>query len=485
MQVHIIKLFYFFLISILYSIYFLLFLNCLKAKKSPFDMRNSSTTSIVASLSNRPTVSNTTTSSPQSGNISLGARTYTQVTINLTPPSGMNGTINYRIYASYPDEWTTIDQVEANAVLKLDYTTNISAYTISGLEPYQFYRVDIIAKDSNGNKLLYTPFCIQMDPNISGTVTCSTGPKGIVTTLTGTGGLGSADGSFSTSTFNQPQGIVALGNSLYVVDTSNNRIRKLDMNNQTVSTIAGSTLGYTNAIGLSAQFNSPTGITTDGTNLFIVDRNNYSIRLLNLSNLTVTTFAGPATATLGYTDGTSSAARFNAANYIIYNGSDFYLSDEDNCRIRKITTSALVTTHAGSTCPGTNNGLLLSASFSQDIVGITFYQSYIFLTDKGNNNIRKIDTSISGNVSTFTNMTDPHATVVYGKYLYVSENTGHRIYKYDIDTGIGSVFVGSGSSGSSDGTGTNASFNLPRAMTFIGNVLYVADTNNHKIRKIE
>jgi hypothetical protein len=102
----------------------------------------------------------------------------------------MSGTIFYKIYASYPDDWTTIDQVEAYGTLKLDYTSNISSYTITGLEPFQFYRVDIIAKDSANNRVLFPTFCVQMDPNISGAVSCSTGPTGIVTTLAGNGKFG-------------------------------------------------------------------------------------------------------------------------------------------------------------------------------------------------------------------------------------------------------------------------------------------------------
>jgi hypothetical protein len=46
----------------------------------------------------------------------------------------MSGTIYYKIYASYPDDWTTIEQVETSGTLKLDYTSNISSYTITGLE---------------------------------------------------------------------------------------------------------------------------------------------------------------------------------------------------------------------------------------------------------------------------------------------------------------------------------------------------------------
>lgn len=476
-------------------IFFLIVLcgQCLKAKRSPFDLQNPSTTVTAIGLTkpaNTSSPTNTSNPTVAAGSISLGSKTYNQLGINLTSPSGMTGTIFYKIYASYPDDWTTIEQVETFGTLKLDYTSNISSYTITGLEPFQFYRVDIIAKDSANNKVLFPTFCVQMDPNISATVSCSTGPTGIVTTLAGTGGSGTNDGIFSAATFTQPQGITAIGNAIYIVDTGNNRIRKLDLTTQTVSTLAGSTSGYTNATGAAAQFFNPRGATTDGTNLYVVDRDNYAVRLVNPSTGVVTTFAGPLTNMApALANGTGTAARFNAPVYMIFNGTDFYLSDEDNCIIRKITTGALVTTHAGggSACPpgGNINSTLLSSSFSDNIVSLTFYKNFIFLTDPGNNNIRKIDTNAGGNVTNFINLTNPYASAIYGKYIYISENAGHSIYKYNIETGVGGIFVGSGSAGSSDGTGTSASFNLPRAMAFVGNALYVADTNNHKIRKIE
>jgi hypothetical protein len=435
------KLFIFFMRTLLILLVFFLCGDCLKAKRSLFDLQNPSSAITAIGLT-RPSNTSTNTSNPTitTGSISLGSKTYTELSINLTPPSGMSGTIFYKIYASYPDDWTTIDQVEAYGTLKLDYTSNISSYTITGLEPFQFYRVDIIAKDSANNRVLFPTFCVQMDPNISGAVSCSTGPTGIVTTLAGTGSSGTNDGSFSVATFNQPQGITAIGNSIYIVDTGNHRIRKLDLVTQTVSTLAGSTFGYTNATGVAAQFFSPIGATTDGTNLHVVDRSNHAIRLVNPATGAVTTFAGPLTSTSGVTNGTGTAARFNAPNYMIFNGSDFYLSDEDNCIVRKITTSAVVTNHAGggSACPtgGNINSSLLSSSFSQNIVSITFYKNYIFLTDPGNNNIRKIDTNAGGNVTNFINFTNPYASAIYGKYIYISENAGHSIYKYNIETGV-------------------------------------------------
>jgi hypothetical protein len=97
-----------------------------------------------------------------------------------------------------------------------------------------------------------------------------------------------------------------------------------------------------------------------------------------------------------------------------------------------------------------------------------------------------VDTNLSGNTSNFLNITNPYATVIKGNQLYLTENATHRILRYNInqisDT---EVIAGSGITGSADGLRTSASFNTPRSMIFIGNTLYISDTYNHKIRKVE
>ena len=72
-----------------------------------------------------------------------------------------------------------------------------------------------------------------------------------------------------------------------------------------------------------------------------------------------------------------------------------------------------------------------------------------------------------------------------GTNLYVSEINNHLIRKIVISTGVVTTLAGTGSSGSANGTGTSASFNEPGAITTDGTNLYVADTGNHLIRKIE
>ena len=468
-----------------------LFFSCFKAKKAPLDLTRSNTTlsSLLTTLL-RPTSTTTSTTPvvPASGTIGVGVKTHTTLTILLSPPTGMSGTVEYRIFASYPDVWTTISEVEANAIEKLPYTPNLTSYQITGLEPYQFYRIDIIAKDNNDTKILFPYFCVQMDPNISGTVTCSTGPKGIVTTLVGTGSSGSNDGNFSVASFNQPTSMTTIGNTIYLTDTTNHTIRSLNLTTQVVSTVAGLALstGYVNAIGTSARFFTPMGITTDGSNLFVTDRSNQVIRLVNPLTGSVSTVVGPATTMAGaFADGSGTSVRFNSPNSIIYNGTDIYISDEDNCRIRKMTLVGVVSTHAGNFSCGNSNGSLLTATFSANMTYINFARNFLLLTDFGNNNIRKIDVNPSGNVSNLLNITSPRAILAYGKFIYISETNTHKIIKFNSETNTQTDFVGTGSSGSNDGTGVNASFNFPNSMIFIGNTLYVIDTNNHKVRKIE
>jgi hypothetical protein len=102
------------------------------------------------------------------------------------------------------------------------------------------------------------------------------------------------------------------GTNLYVVDSSNNIIKKVVISSGDVSTFAGSAgdAGSTDGIETAARFNSPQGITTDGTNLYVTDGNN-TIRKIVISTGEVTTLAGSA-GDAGSTDGTGTSAKFSS-----------------------------------------------------------------------------------------------------------------------------------------------------------------------------
>ena len=100
-----------------------------------------------------------------------------------------------------------------------------------------------------------------------------------VTTLAGTGSPGSSNGTGTSASFNSPIGITTDGTNLYVADQENHLIRKIVISTGAVTTVAGTgSSGSANGTGTSASFNAPAEITTDGTNLYVADRNNHLIR---------------------------------------------------------------------------------------------------------------------------------------------------------------------------------------------------------------
>ncbi len=172
----------------------------------------------------------------------------------------------------------------------------------------------------------------------------------VVTTLAGTAGAtGSTDATGSSARFNQPQGICSDGTNLYVCDSVNHTIRKIVISSAVVTTLAGTAgaNGSTDATGSSARFKTPIGICTDNTNLYLTDGNNFTIRKIVISSAVVTTLAGTALSN-GSSDGISSAARFDVAYGILYDGANVVVCDYTNYLLRKLYLSSnYVTTISG------------------------------------------------------------------------------------------------------------------------------------------
>jgi len=172
--------------------------------------------------------------------------------------------------------------------------------------------------------------------------------SGVVTTIAGYAGtIGSADNaSGSSARFNYPFGIaVDASNNLYITDTLNQTIRVISSAGA-VTTLAGTvgTAGSANGTGTAATFNNPAGIATDVTNLFVADSSNHVIRKVVISSGVVTTFAGTV-GTAGSTDGTGTAAKFNTPTGLTMdNAGNLYVSDQWYAKVRKITSGGVVTT---------------------------------------------------------------------------------------------------------------------------------------------
>jgi hypothetical protein len=324
---------------------------------------------------------------------------------------------------------------------------------------------------------------------------------GIVSTLAGTAGItGSNDGIGAQASFNNPSGITSDGANLYVSDENNDTIRKIVISTGNVTTLAGTVgiSGSNDGTGTSASFNHPEDVTTDGLNLYVADDNNNTIRMIEISTGNVTTLAGIAGVN-GCQDGIGTSASFNHPWGIINYGTNLYVVDGGNNTIRKIVISSVsVTTLAG--VPASEDGIGNAARFNQP-AHITTDGTNLFIADQQNNTIRKLEIS-TGIVTTLagtagnsgsTDGVGPAASFHYpdgittdGKNLYVSDFGNNDIRKVEISTGAVTTLAGTvGNSGSADGIGSTASFNHPRGITTDGSSLYVVDGSNNTIRKID
>lgn len=321
-----------------------------------------------------------------------------------------------------------------------------------------------------------------------------------VTTLAGKArNFGSVDDIGAAARFYNPGAITSDGANLYVADGPS--IRKIVIATGAVTTLAGNANnpGEADGIGSAAGFRNPSGIATDGTNLFVADSGNFTIRKVVIATGEVTTLVGAAGIS-GINDGTGAEAEFGYLGGIVNVGTSLYVADRSNCTIRKIVVnSGEVTTIAGS--PSSfrlEDGVGLMARFSTP-QGMATDGLNLYITESGNGTIRKLElatglvTTMAGGMTTGSIdgvgsaalFYSPVGVAVNGAYLYVSDSGNFSVRKVTVNTGEVTTFAGKSSPGTTDGVGVAARFNGPDDVTTDGTNLYIADTGNHLIRKVE
>lgn len=219
----------------------------------------------------------------------------------------------------------------------------------------------------------------------------------------GNGGAGGGnggivdDGTTGAGVLLQPVGMTtdSLG-YIYIVDTANHVIRRLD-NNNVATVFAGSpgSAGSTDGQGTAARFNNPISIARDASNyLYVTDSGNFTIRRI-ASDGTVTTFAGKPGES-GSADGKGDAARFGQPYGIAYgsNTGDLYVTDAVNSTIRRITSDGTVSTFAGANrSPGDADGIGGDARFNNPTGIIYDGTGYLAVADTYNNTLRAVSTA--------------------------------------------------------------------------------------------
>ncbi len=332
-------------------------------------------------------------------------------------------------------------------------------------------------------------------------------PNGVITTVAGTGIPGFAgDGDLPTNAqFNYPRDIAIDQNgAVLVLDTDNARLRRFVPGGR-ITTIAGSgVLGFYGDDGpaTQAQLSFPWGFTLDRSgNIYIADTGNNRIRKVNPDGI-ITTIAGTSS---GGFSGDGSAAVFAGLNSPAGVAADaagnIYIADTANHRIRKVDRRGIITTVAGATAGFSgDNGPALSAQLNRPVSVAVDDAGNLYVADAGNHRVRKI--SAQGIITTVAG-SDPAAgdggPAVNGLLfqpsgvafdasgnLYVADTSNHRIRLVSQDGTI-TTMAGNGVAGYSgdNAFAAKSQLNIPDGLAFdsAGN-LYIADTGNHVIRRI-
>ncbi len=320
------------------------------------------------------------------------------------------------------------------------------------------------------------------------------------------GVTGSINGNLYNSTFNNPHGIECdnFGN-IYVADRYNHLIRKIDKNG-IVSTLAGNGIpGSNDGPGIQASFREPWGLTVDSIgNIYVADTKNNKIRKINPSGY-VTTLAG--TGNFGITDSNNPllASFGNPSGVALDKKGNIYVADHLTHLIRKISQNGAVSTFAGNRSYPNNNGFLDGL-----IQNAKFYRPYgietdkwgnLYVADEWNHAIRKISTTgyvttIAGNgKSGFSNGIGSLATFNYpwdvtldnSGNIYVADGYNHIIRRIN-SSGEVVTFAGTPQkTGCTNGPALTSTFNgvTSISITSDNNTLLMADAYNQLIRRIE
>jgi sugar lactone lactonase YvrE len=256
-------------------------------------------------------------------------------------------------------------------------------------------------------------------------------PIGKITTIAGTGTNGySGDGGPATSAglWAPYRAAADRAGNVYIADYNNNRIRKVDTTG-TIITIAGTgTQGY-NGDGIpatTAQLSLPGAVAVDGNgNLYIVDTWNNRIRKIDTSGM-INTIAGTGFAGVLGDGGPATSAQVNEPEGIAVDSSgNVYIADYGNSKIRKIDTSGIISTIAGTGSIGSSgDGGPATAAFLKLPTGVAVDRAgNVYIADNQNSRVRKVDST--GTITTIVSTGTPGVSQLFFPEDVAVDAVGH------------------------------------------------------------
>ncbi len=283
--------------------------------------------------------------------------------------------------------------------------------------------------DSNHNRIVVTDF------------------NGKLIDTIGSGEVSAKDGTFQTAGFFKPQGMAVKGDFLYIADTDNHSIRKVNLKSKTVETIAGtgSLDGFTGNGGkpLETSLRSPWDLSLVGDDLYIAMAGSHQIWRMDLTKNMIEPFAGSRNE--ARTDGSLEKSAFAQPSGIVSDGKNLFVADSESNVVRDI-------------------------NFEQ----------------------KKVKTLVGGDLWDFgdedgagddVRLQHPLGIALYGGKVLLADTYNHKIKMLDLKTNTVTTYLGTGKPGQTDGK--TPQFYEPGGISVAGDKLYIADTNNQAVRVVD
>jgi sugar lactone lactonase YvrE/thiol-disulfide isomerase/thioredoxin len=276
----------------------------------------------------------------------------------------------------------------------------------------------------------------------------------------GTGARGAGDGAYDKATFFRPQGLALDGESLYVADTENHLLRRIDLKTRAVETVAGTgeqarTLDFESGPARQSALSSPWDLQLVGRTLYIAMAGTHQIWQYDLDKKEVAVFAG--TGREARLDGARTESAFAQPSGLTSDGHTLYVADAESNLIRAITLAAPPVATRG-----------VDSNEVRTLVGGDLFE---FGDVDGRGDEARLQ--------------HPLGVLYADGVLYVTDTYNHKLKRLDPGARTLKTFAGTGRPGQTDGAPPAVSFYEPGGLSLAHGKLYVADTNNHAIRVVD
>jgi YVTN family beta-propeller protein len=254
----------------------------------------------------------------------------------------------------------------------------------------------------------------------------------------GKGGEGFNDGDFQTVTFYEPHGLALKDNLLYIADTKNNAIRVADLVTKQVKTISGNgTPGnyyFNDKLNENVLPNSPWDLLPDGDYIYVANAGNHQILRLDTKTNQVYRFAGTGREALA--DGAVREAAFNQPSGLTKIGDDIYVADPEASAVRKLdlkTKTVKTVVGKGLFDFGDKDGDIEDALL-QHCVGVTEKDGKIYIADTYNGKIKVLDLSKKRITTLVAGFSEPNDVLFTDNELWISDTNNNQLVKINLDT---------------------------------------------------